>query len=100
MKLRIFLISTKEKGFINPFNIYNRLLRSNVELNIIVHRSDAFNQLSGSFCNLFGGQEFMGITKHTTIKQDIYKKQNCPYPDGSCYWLYVVCRCVFDTVPV
>ena len=42
----------------------------------------------------------MDIAKHTTIKQDIYKKQNCPYPDGSCHWLYAVCRCVFDTVPV
>ena len=44
------------------------------------HCSNAFNQLSGSFCNLIGGEEFMDIAERTTIKQDIFKKQNKPLP--------------------
>ena len=32
--------------------------------------------------------------------QNIFKKQNRPYLDDSFHWLYVVCRCVSDTIPV
>lgn len=42
----------------------------------------------------------MDIAERTTIRQDIFKKQNSPYLDDSFHWLYVVCRCVSDTIPV
>lgn len=42
----------------------------------------------------------MGITERATIKQNIFKKQNCSYFDDSCHWLCVVCPCISDTISV
>ena len=42
----------------------------------------------------------MDIAERTTIKQDIFKKQNCSYLDDSFHWLSVVCRCISDTIAI